>query len=166
MPELINTVSSTLPNQSERMTANCTLRPAFCATRDVSGMLRRAGLRPTRQRVFLGRLLYANGHRHVTAETLYEEAKNSEIGVSLATIYNALNQFTEAGLLRELAVDGSRAWFDTNVSEHHHFFLEDENRVVDIPGSTVDINGVDSLPDGMEIARVDVIVRLRRKSSD
>jgi Fur family transcriptional regulator, iron response regulator len=164
MPELINTVPPR-DRKDGQATIICKLRPAFCATRDVSGMLRQAGLRPTRQRVVLGRLLYAQGHRHVTAEMLHEEAKNSEMMVSLATVYNSLNQFTQAGLLRELAVDGSRTWFDTNVSEHHHFLIEDDNQIIDIPDSSIAINGIDEIPEGMEVARVEVIVRLRRKAN-
>jgi Fur family iron response transcriptional regulator len=126
-------------------------------------MLRGSGLRPTRQRVALGRLLYATGDRHVTAEMLHEEANNASVPVSLATVYNTLHQFTEAGLLRELAVEGSKMWFDTNTSDHHHFLLEDDNQLLDIPGAGVAINHINDIPEGMEIARVEVIVRLRRK---
>ena len=96
--------------------------------------LRAAGLRPTRQRVELGNLLFARGNRHLTAETLHEEAEKANVRVSLATVYNTLHQFTEAGLLREVSVDAARTYFDTNISDHHHFFVEDENRLIDVKG--------------------------------
>ena len=97
-----------------------------CPLSDLRDRLRRAGLRPTRQRLSLGWLLFGRGDRHLTAEMLYDEAMRAKVPVSLATVYNTLHQFTEAGLLRQLAVDGSKAYFDTNPSEHHHFFLEEE----------------------------------------
>lgn len=130
----------------------------------VTSMLRRAGLRPTRQRIALVSLLYGKGHRHISAEALYEEALAAKIPISLATIYNALHQFTEAGLLRELAADGAKSYFDTNVSDHHHFFVEGENRMFDIPADAVMVGEIPEPPEGMEIVRVDVVVRLRRKA--
>jgi Fur family iron response transcriptional regulator len=132
---------------------------------NVRGMLRDSGLRPTRQRMALADILFANGNRHVSAEQLHEEALRARVPVSLATVYNTLHQFTEAGLLREVAVDGSKTYFDTNTSDHHHFFLEDENRVVDIPGDGVSIDNLPMAPEGMEIVRVDVVVRIRPKQS-
>src|SRR3974390_2435183 len=106
-----------------------------CPWHDVKTMLRDVGLRPTRQRMALGWMLFGKGDRHVTAEILYEEALSAKVPVSLATIYNTLHQFTDAGLLRQVAVDGSKTYFDTNVSDHHHFFIEGENDLVDIPPS-------------------------------
>ena len=94
-------------------------------------------MRPTRQRVALGGLLFGKGDRHVTAEKLFEEALAADLPVSLATVYNTLHQFTDVGLLREIAVDGARVYFDTNVSEHHHFLVDGEG-LVDIPGAHVD----------------------------
>jgi Fur family iron response transcriptional regulator len=138
---------------------------AGCVVKDLRERLRAAGLRPTRQRLSLGWAIFAKGHRHLSAEALYEEASRSRLQVSLATVYNTLNQFTEAGLLREIAVDGTRTYFDTNTSEHHHFFIEDEGRVIDIPGSAIEVSDVPAAPDGFEIARVDVVVRLRRKTT-
>jgi Fur family transcriptional regulator, iron response regulator len=126
-------------------------------------LLRRAGLRLTRQRIVLGRLLFAKGNRHVTAETLHHEAIEARIPVSLATVYNTLHQFTGAGLLREIAMAGSKTFFDTNRSEHHHFFVESEEAVIDIPPEAVAINSLPQAPAGFEVARVDVVVRLRRK---
>eukprot|EP01037_Dinobryon_pediforme_P002518 gene2518-2557_t len=134
-----------------------------CPVHELRNKLRKAGLRPTRQRVALGWLLFAKGARHLTAENLYEEASASRVAISLATVYNTLHQFTEAGLLREVAIDGAKTYFDTNTKEHHHFLLEDSNVLVDIPPSQVDVARLPDIPEGMEIARIDVIVRLRRK---
>jgi Fur family iron response transcriptional regulator len=124
--------------------------------------LLQAGLRPTKQRVALGALLFGKGDRHVTAERLFEEATAAKMPVSLATVYNTLHQFTAAGLLREIAVDGARVYFDTNTSEHHHFLLEDGEELYDIPGSHVAVSNIPAPPDGLKIARVDVVVRLRK----
>ena len=104
-----------------------------CPWHDVKAMLRGVGLRPTLQRMALGWILFGKGNRHLTAEMLYEEASRARVPVSLATVYNTLHQFTEVGLLRQIAVDGAKTYFDTNVSEHHHFFIEDKNELVDIP---------------------------------
>ena len=103
-----------------------------CPWHDVKSMLRDVGLRPTRQRMALGWILFGKGDRHLTAEMLYEEATEAKVPVSLATVYNTLHQFTDVGLLRQVAVDGSKTYFDTNVTDHHHFFVEDENELVDI----------------------------------
>ncbi len=130
---------------------------------DVAERVREAGLRPTRQRVALAGLLFAKGDRHLSAEELHEEALAAEIPVSLATVYNCLHQFTEAGLLRILAVESARTYFDTNTSDHHHFFVEGENRVYDIDNGPVRVINLPDPPEGMEIANVDVVVRLRPK---
>jgi Fur family iron response transcriptional regulator len=135
-----------------------------CPWHDVRSMLRQVGLRPTRQRMALGWILFGKGDRHLTAEALYEEAGRAKVPVSLATIYNTLHQFTEVGLLRQVAVDGSKAYFDTNASAHHHFFVEGEDRLVDISGAEIFVGKTPTPPEGYEIARVDVVVRLRRKS--
>ena len=134
-----------------------------CPWHDVKTMLRDVGLRPTRQRMALGWILFAKGDRHLTAEMLYEEASKAKVPVSLATVYNTLHQFTEVGLLRQVAVDGSKTYFDTNVSEHHHFFIEGDNALVDIPGAEAIVGNMPAAPEGFEIARVDVVVRLKRK---
>jgi len=123
--------------------------------------LRSAGLRPTRQRLALARLLFEHGNRHVTAETLHNEAQGEMIPVSLATIYNTLHQFTSAGLLREVVVDSGRSYFDTNTSEHHHFFDEPQGQLIDIPGHAIEISGLPDAPDGRRVARVEVIIRLK-----
>jgi Fur family iron response transcriptional regulator len=134
-----------------------------CPWHDVQALLRQVKLRPTRQRMALGWLLFAKGGRHLTAEMLYEEASRAKIAVSLATIYNTLHQFTNAGLLREVTVNGSKTYFDTNVSDHHHFFIENEHNLIDIPATDDIVGKLPDVPDGYEISRVDVVVRLRRK---
>ncbi|RTL79348.1 iron response transcriptional regulator IrrA [Methylocystis sp. IM2] len=122
-----------------------------------------AGLRPTRQRLALGELLFRGCDRHVTAERLFDEAVAANLSVSLATVYNTLHQFTDAGLLREIAVDGARVYFDTNVRDHHHFLIEEDGELRDIPGSTVTVANLPTPPKGLRIDRVDVVVRLRRE---
>jgi Fur family iron response transcriptional regulator len=139
-------------------------RPVPPSRPEIRARLRQAGLRPTRQRMSLAELLFGRGNRHLTAESLHEEAMVRRVPVSLATIYNTLHQFTNAGLLREVAVDGSKTYFDTNTSEHHHFFVEDDDEVIDIPVD-VDVTRLPEPPPGYEISRVDVVVRLRRVKS-
>jgi len=123
-------------------------------------LLRAAKLRPTRQRLALARMLFEKGDRHVTAEQLHGEAQAASVRVSLATVYNTLHQFIAAGLLREVVVDPGRSYFDTNVSDHHHFFHEDSGRLQDIPGERVGLAQVPAPPPGTKIRRVDVIIRV------
>ena len=125
--------------------------------------LRHSGLRPTRQRLALAKLLFGRGHRHVTAEELHEQVLAAGVHVSLATVYNTLHQFTDLGLLRQVAVDGSKTYFDTNSTQHHHFFVEGENALLDIADSDVIVGKTPIPPEGYEIVRIDVVVRLRRK---
>ncbi len=125
-------------------------------------MLRDSGLRPTRQRMALAGILFGEGNRHISAEGLHEEAMAHRVPVSLATVYNTLHQFTDVGLLREVAVDGSKTYFDTNTANHHHFFIEDDDRVIDIPPGQMGVDDIPTPPPGYEISRVDVVVRLRR----
>lgn len=122
--------------------------------------LKQAGLRPTRQRLQLLRVLGEGGHRHLTAEQLAQEAKTAGLNVALATIYNTLNQFTQAGLLREVVVEPGRSYFDTNLGAHHHFFDESANRLIDIPAEEVAVSALPAPPAGKRVARVDVIVRV------
>lgn len=130
--------------------------PTACIT----ALLRSADLRPTRQRVALGRLLFSGRDRHVTAELLHEEVSVAGEKISLATVYNTLHQFQRAGLVRELAIDGAKTYFDTNTSDHNHFFVESEGRVIDIPGEGLSVAGVPQPPEGMRISHIDVVVRL------
>jgi Fur family iron response transcriptional regulator len=127
--------------------------------------LRGVGLRPTRQRIALARLLFESADRHVTAEQLHGEAQGASIRVSLATVYNTLHQFTAAGLLREVVVEPGRSYFDTNVEDHHHFFCETTGMLQDIPGDSVVVGALPSPPSGTEISRVDVIIRVRRDTA-
>lgn len=127
--------------------------------------LRHAGLRPTRQRIALAALLF-DGHphgRHVTAEMLFDEARKRGARVSLATVYNTLHQFTEAGLLRELVVDPGTSHFDTNMGDHHHLYFEDSGELRDVDAGGIEIRGLPAPPRGAEVASVDVVVRLRAK---
>ena len=135
-----------------------------CPVHDLRRKLTSAGLRPTRQRLRLGWLLYGKGDRHITAEKLFEEALAAQTPISLATVYNTLNQFTAAGLLREVVVDGAKTYFDTNVREHQHFLTEDALVLVDLPQHLIDFAHLPQPPEGMEIARIDVMVRLRPKT--
>ena len=124
--------------------------------------LREAGLRPTRQRVELAGVLFQSGDRHVTAESLHDEVAQTGVKVSLATVYNTLHQFTEAGLLRQVIVDAARSYFDTNTGDHQHFFVEKEGLLIDIPGESIAVAGVPAPPAGLSVDRVDVVVRVRR----
>jgi Fur family iron response transcriptional regulator len=131
--------------------------------RSAQSRLKAASLRPTRQRVALATLLYAKGDRHVSAEQLHAEARQAGMPVSLATVYNTLNQFTDAGILRVVAIEGNRTYFDTNISDHHHFYIEGENRVIDVPANGISVSDLPEPPEGMEIANVDIVIRLRKK---
>ena len=122
------------------------------------------GLRPTRQRVTLAALLVGDGqHRHVTAESLFDAAKTQGEAVSLATVYNTLRAFCDAGLMQEVTVDGSKSYFDTNTHDHPHFYWEDDAKLTDAPADQLVISQIPDAPDGAEIASVDVVIRLRRK---
>lgn len=131
---------------------------------NVIELLRAAGLRPTRQRLALARLLFDKGDRHVTAEQLHGEALQAALPVSLATVYNTVHQFIAAGLLREVVVSSGRSYFDTNVSDHHHFFFEDSGQLVDIPSEHIGVTGLPAPPLGTAIRRVEVIIRVARAS--
>lgn len=129
---------------------------------DCVDLLRRAGLRPTRQRLMLAEFLFSKGRRHVTAERLHAEAVGANVQISMATVYNTLNQFTDAGLLRQIGIDGSKSFFDTNPTTHHHFFVDQEDRLLDVPEPGVSIDELPEPLPGYEISRVDVVVHLRR----
>ena len=137
-----------------------TKRSSSGSTR-ASECLRAAGLRPTRQRRLLADLLFQHAHRHVTAELLHQEAKDAGYPVSLATVYNALHQFTDAGLLQQVIVEPSQSYFDTNIDPHQHFYDEDNGRLTDI-SADISVSGLPHPPKGTKIQRVDVVVRIRR----
>ncbi|MEM8872002.1 MAG: iron response transcriptional regulator IrrA [Pseudomonadota bacterium] len=127
--------------------------------------LQTAGLRPTRQRLTLAKLLVGDGrNRHVTAEGLHEAAASGNERVSLATVYNTLRAFCHAGLMTEITVDGSRSYFDTRTDDHPHFYWEDDSRLTDAPADSVKIETLPDAPTGTEISKIDVIIRLRQKS--
>ena len=128
--------------------------------RDALDRLRACGLRPTRQRLALAKLLFGDCHRHVTAERLHSEAMDAAIPVSLATIYNTLHQFTEAGLLSQVVVDSTRCYFDTNTADHHHFFHVRTGELIDIPASDIVLSQLPPPPPGTKIHRVEIIVRI------
>jgi len=125
--------------------------------------LRKTGLRPTRQRVALAELLFGRGDRHFTAEMVHEEAVNHGVPVALATVYNTLHQFVEAGLLREVAIESTKTYFDTKTSNHYHFFFEEEGELEDIAAENLKVENLPEPPEGWEITRIDVLVRLAPK---
>lgn len=128
-----------------------------------SDWLARGGLRPTRQRLVLAMLLVGDGrNRHVTAESLFAASRQSGERVSLATVYNTLKAFCEAGLLREITVDGTKSYFDTCTEDHPHFYWEDSHQLTDAPSSELEIARLPDAPEGAEVASVDVVIRLRR----
>lgn len=123
--------------------------------------LKTVGLRPTRQRLALAKLLFDKGNHHITAEQLHLAAKDANVKVSLATVYNTLHQFKDVGLLREVVVEPGRSYFDTNTVEHHHFYNETSGILMDIDRDSISIEGLPAPPDGTAIASVDVIIRLK-----
>ncbi len=123
--------------------------------------LKAGGLRPTRQRLALARLLFEGGDRHLTAEQLHSEALDADVKVSVATVYNTLHQFTKVGLLREVVVEPGRSYFDTNVDDHHHFYFESTGDLQDIPSDRLCVPELPEPPEGTRIARVDVVVRVQ-----
>jgi Fur family iron response transcriptional regulator len=128
---------------------------------NLSERLRTAGLRLTRPRLALARLLFDGDDRHISAEQLFGEAAAASIPVSLATVYNVLHQFTDAGLLREVVIAPGRSYFDTNIENHHHFYCESSGVLQDIAGQDVTVSGIPVPPAGTEISRVEVIIRVR-----
>lgn len=130
---------------------------------EIRKILQDAGLRPTRQRMALAGMLFLEEDRHIAAEDLHRQAVDNGVLVSLATVYNTLHQFTQAGLLRILSVEGQRTYFDTNTSDHYHYFLEESNEVMDVPMGSVSVHNLPEPPEGMEIANVDIVIRLRKQ---
>lgn len=127
-------------------------------------LLTHAGVKLTRQRIALGRLLFGPPSQHVTVETLHRNAAAAGTPLSLATIYTALNQFCEAGLLRRVRTNGERIHFDTNTADHHHFLVEAEGRLIDIPAGEVRFSKLPEPPSGHAVARIDVVIRLRPRA--
>ena len=129
---------------------------------DALGRLKEAGLRPTRQRLALAKLLFDGGDQHVTAEQLHVLARDASVSVSLATVYNTLHQFRESGLLREVVIGPGRSYFDTNTHDHHHFYVEPQGELIDIPMESVEVSRLPPPPEGTAMDRVDVIIRVNR----
>lgn len=127
----------------------------------VMALLRAAGVRPTRQRLLLGQMLFDGRHRHVTAEQVHAAACQRAQTISLATVYNNLHQFTAAGLLREVLVDATRVYFDTNTGAHHHFYNPGDGRLTDVPQDAVEVSRLPAAPPGRMIDQIDIILRLR-----
>lgn len=157
-----------MPQQSATPVADASRRPREASTPvekaiDQKARLRNAGLRPTVQRLALSRLLFGKGDRHVSAEALHAEAREAGLSMSLSTVYNTLNQFAEAGLLREIAVQGPRTYFHTRTSPHHHFMDEASGRMFDAADGSVEFARLPAPPEGMEIVGCDVIIRIRPK---
>lgn len=139
--------------------------PSLTATEKVAERLREAGLTPTRQRVALGARLFAGGHRHVTPEMLFKEALAAGDRVSLATVYNTLHQFHDAGLVRTVRLDSDRRWFDTNLAAHHHFLVAETGELIDIPEAEIDVAITAPAPKGCAVEAVDVVVRLTSRKT-
>ena len=148
----------------KRLRAERALGPA--EPESAHSILRRAGLRPTRQRLALGGLLFRGEHHHVTVDDLHRDALGSGMQLSLATVYNTLNQFAEAGLVRRIAVNGGRSYFDTNAGDHQHFYIEAEDRILDVPDASITFGSLPPPPQGYEIAGVDVVIRLVPASAE
>jgi Fur family iron response transcriptional regulator len=140
-------------------------KDATPARRRAADWLTAAGLRPTRQRLTLAELLVGDGrNRHVTAESLHESSRDLDDPVSLATVYNTLKTFCSAGLISEVTVDGTRSYFDTRVDDHPHYYWEEDGRLTDAPNDAVRLAGEPIVPEGAEVSRIDMVIRLRRKA--
>ncbi len=148
------------PPNSDSQTLDAQTLDAQTLDAMIDERLRHTGLRPTRQRRLLAAMLFGEGDRHVTAEVLHEEAVKAGERVALATVYNTLHQFKTAGLLREIAIDGQRAYFDTNTSNHNHFYIEKAGVLMDIPSDQIRVDGLPQPPEGMKISHIDIVVRL------
>lgn len=141
------------------------VQASACPVAGLRERLREVGLRPTRQRMLLGWLLFAKGDRHISAEALFQEAQSSRAYLSLATVYNTLNQFSEVGMLRKVATIGERTVFDTNTGDHHHFVVEQDGTVFDIPDKNMSLANLPPPPSGYRVVGVDVVIRLEREES-
>jgi Fur family iron response transcriptional regulator len=131
------------------------------AWHDARALLRSAQLYPTRQRAALTQLIFGQGNRHFTANALYEEAMAAGMPIALATVYNTLKHFTNAGMLAQIGVDGQKTFFDTNISSHQHFFNEHKQEFIDVPAPGLTLQRMPAVPDGYEVSKIDIVVRLR-----
>lgn len=119
-----------------------------------------SGIRPTKQRRVLAKILFENGNRHVSADELFHDVKKEDRKISMATVYNTLKQFTSLGLVREVVVDQNKSLYCTNHKSHYHLYIEDEGKIVDIPTKNIDLN-IPSIPACLQLHNIDVIVRIR-----
>ncbi|MBA2126960.1 transcriptional repressor [Hyphomicrobium methylovorum] len=143
--------------------SDCGFSIGACGTHNAASRLVKAGVRITREGMNLARLLFQDGDRHFTVESLFEEADLQNAQLSLSEIDDTLQQFTSAGLVRRLSIDGQKTWYDTNTTEHHHFYCEEDDCIVDIEDGEVLIGQMPPIPHGMEVAGVEVVVRLRQR---
>ncbi len=127
-------------------------------------MLLKAGLRPTRQRLDLAGLIFGTPARHLTAKELYQLARKADVSVSLATVYNVLNQFAEASIIKRIPVDRGLVYFDTDINAHHHFYVDGEDRIIDIGSEVISLGGFSEIPDGYVISGVEIVIRLQRRA--
>lgn len=132
----------------------------------VKNLLADAGLRPTQQRILLGNLLFRNSHRHVTADDLRKDVRKAGVPMSLATIYNTLNQFVVAGILRKISISSERTFYDTNPQSHQHFYIEEEQRMIDIPSDIICLKKQLEPPEGYALRTVEVVIRLHRINNE
>ena len=146
-------------------TGDASVRAQIPTRFDSRSLLQKYGLRATRQRRGLAKLLFGKGDRHLTAETLAQEAHHANTRTSLATVYNVLNLFAQVGLVRSLAIEGDKTVFDTNTSDHAHFFFEDTGEVTDIGSGEMKLAALIEPPEGYEVAKIDVVVRVRPKAT-
>ena len=119
-----------------------------------------SGIRPTKQRRVLAKILFENGNRHLSADELFDDVKKEDRKISMATVYNTLKQFTSLGLVREVVVDQNKSLYCTNHKSHYHLYIEDEGKIVDIPTKNIDLN-IPSIPACLQLHNIDVIVRIR-----
>ena len=129
---------------------------------ELESLLRKAGLKPTGKRLAIADLLFDGPNKHVTAEDVMEIARRNRVRVSQATVYNTLNQFCAAGLLKRIVLDNSSTFFDTNTSDHHHLYHEDDARLVDLPALNIDMSQLPGIKTGDKVRSVDIIVRVGR----
>jgi len=148
----------------ETAPSQCLAVSAGYPQRTVSELMQAFGLRTTRRRAALGGLLFGKGDQHTTVEMLYSEAIKANISVSLATVYNTVNQLADLGKLRRVSIDGAKTYYDTNVNNHHHFYFEGSHDLVDIPNGEMCVEAMPEIPEGYEVARIDIVVRLRQKT--
>tara|TARA_B100000700_G_C14937676_1_gene805186 strand:- start:223 stop:669 length:447 start_codon:yes stop_codon:yes gene_type:complete len=123
-------------------------------------VLEKNGIRATKQRRVLAKLIFDKGKRHISAENLFDEVKKDDRKISMATVYNTLKQFTNLGLIKEIVVDQNKSLYCNNNQSHYHLYIEDESKVIDIPTKNIDLN-IPSIPACLQLHNIDVIVRIR-----